>query len=84
MLKSMTGFARASAANDAYGVVAEIRTVNHRYLECACGPRGVLRSRTKRIRDRAVKTLARERWTSTSTYVPSRRATRRSRSIGRS
>jgi uncharacterized protein (TIGR00255 family) len=33
MLRSMTGYARATASNDAYEVVAEVRSVNHRYLE---------------------------------------------------
>jgi uncharacterized protein (TIGR00255 family) len=32
-LKSMTGYARSSASGDRYDVVAELRSVNHRYLE---------------------------------------------------
>jgi uncharacterized protein (TIGR00255 family) len=56
----MTGFARASAANDAYEVVAEIRTVNHRYLEVRLRASGSASlAYEKRIRDRAAKTLAR-------------------------
>lgn len=60
MLKSMTGYARASASNEAYEVTAEIRTVNHRYLEVrlrASG--GASLAYEKRIRDRVAKVLGR-------------------------
>jgi uncharacterized protein (TIGR00255 family) len=60
MLKSMTGYARASASNEAYEVVAEIRTVNHRYLEVrlrASGGAGL--AYEKRIRDRVAESISR-------------------------
>ncbi len=60
MLKSMTGYARASAANDLYEVVAEIRTVNHRYLEVRLRASGSASlAYEKRIRDRVAKVLGR-------------------------
>jgi uncharacterized protein (TIGR00255 family) len=56
----MTGYARGSAANDAYEVVAEIRTVNHRYLEVRLRATGSSSpAYEKRIRDRVGKHLAR-------------------------
>lgn len=52
MLKSMTGFARARTENDAYEVVVEIRSVNHRYLDVKTrGPAGVAVFE-KQLRDR--------------------------------
>ncbi|MGH9325052.1 MAG: YicC/YloC family endoribonuclease [Vicinamibacteria bacterium] len=61
MLHSMTGFARASAANDACEVEAEIRAVNHRYLEIRVRVQGGsgLSSYEKRARDRAALALSR-------------------------
>jgi uncharacterized protein (TIGR00255 family) len=56
----MTGYARASASNEAYEVAAEIRTVNHRYLEVrlrASG--GASLAYEKRIRDRIAQSLGR-------------------------
>jgi uncharacterized protein (TIGR00255 family) len=56
----MTGYARASASNEAYEVVAEIRAVNHRYLEVrlrAAG--GAALSYEKRIRDRVAESISR-------------------------
>jgi uncharacterized protein (TIGR00255 family) len=56
----MTGYARASAANDACEAVAEIRTVNHRYLEVRLRTTGgASLAYEKRIRDRVAKSLAR-------------------------
>ncbi len=60
MLKSMTGYARASAANEAYEATVEIRTVNHRYLEVrlrASG--GASLAYEKRVRDRVAESLGR-------------------------
>lgn len=52
MLKSMTGYARARTENDAYEVVVEIRSVNHRYLDVKTrGPAGTA-SFEKQFRDR--------------------------------
>ena len=60
VLKSMTGFARASAVNEAYEAVAEIRTVNHRYLEVRLRALGIASAaHEKRIRDRVAKNLGR-------------------------
>ena len=60
MLKSMTGYARASASTDAYEVVAEIRTVNHRYLEVRLRVSGSASlAYEKRIRERIAGTLSR-------------------------
>ncbi len=36
MLKSMTGFGRASVEKDGYAVSVEIKSVNHRYFEFSC------------------------------------------------
>ena len=59
MLKSMTGFARARTENDAYEVVVEIRTVNHRYMDVKTrGPAGMA-SYEKQVRDRIGSELAR-------------------------
>ncbi len=57
----MTGFARASAANDAYEVVVEIKSVNHRYLEVKMRAQGGggLASYEKKVRDRVGATLSR-------------------------
>jgi uncharacterized protein (TIGR00255 family) len=56
----MTGFARASAVNEAYEAVAEIRTVNHRYLEVRLRALGIASAaHEKRIRDRVAKNLGR-------------------------
>lgn len=56
----MTGYARASASSKAYEVTAEIRTVNHRYLEVrlrASG--GASLAYEKRVRDRIAQALGR-------------------------
>lgn len=36
MIKSMTGFGRASAETDGYVITVEIKSVNHRYFEFSC------------------------------------------------
>ncbi len=60
MLKSMTGYARASASNDAYEVAAELRAVNHRYLEVRLRAQGSASlAYEKRIRDRVARSLGR-------------------------
>ncbi len=56
----MTGYARASAANEAYEVTAEIRTVNHRYLEVRLRAQGSASlAYEKRVRDRVAEALGR-------------------------
>ncbi len=56
----MTGYARSSAANEAYEVTAEIRTVNHRYLEVRLRAQGSASlAYEKRVRDRVVGALRR-------------------------
>jgi uncharacterized protein (TIGR00255 family) len=56
----MTGYARASASNEAYEVTAEIRTVNHRYLEVRLRAQGSASlAYEKRIRDRVAEALGR-------------------------
>jgi uncharacterized protein (TIGR00255 family) len=56
----MTGYARASASNEAYEVTAEIRTVNHRYLEVRLRASGsAALAYEKRIRDRVAEALGR-------------------------
>jgi uncharacterized protein (TIGR00255 family) len=60
VLKSMTGYARASASNEAYEVTAEIRTVNHRYLEMRLRAQGrASLAYEKRVRDRVAEALGR-------------------------
>ncbi|HXV60600.1 MAG TPA: YicC/YloC family endoribonuclease [Vicinamibacteria bacterium] len=59
MLKSMTGFARGSAENDAYEIVVEIRSVNHRYLDLRLSGSSSLAPLEKRVRDRVGAELAR-------------------------
>jgi uncharacterized protein (TIGR00255 family) len=56
----MTGYARASASNEAYEVTAEIRTVNHRYLEVRLRAQGSASlAYEKRVRDRVAEALGR-------------------------
>lgn len=59
MLKSMTGFSRARAENDAYEVVVEIRSVNHRYLDVRIRGSSGLASLEKQIRDSVADELGR-------------------------
>jgi uncharacterized protein (TIGR00255 family) len=59
MIKSMTGYARASSSSASYAVVVEIRSVNHRYLDLRVrGASGVV-SLEKNIRDRVSVELSR-------------------------
>jgi uncharacterized protein (TIGR00255 family) len=60
-MKSMTGYARATASNDAYEVVAEIKSVNHRYLEVRMRAQGGggLPWYDKEVRDRVGAALSR-------------------------
>lgn len=59
MLKSMTGFSRARTESDAYEVVVEIRTVNHRYLDVKTrGPAGMALYE-KQVRDLISRVLGR-------------------------
>jgi len=56
----MTGYARTSAVNEAYEVTAEIRTVNHRYLEVRLRAQGSASlAYEKRVRDRVAEALGR-------------------------
>lgn len=59
MMRSMTGFARAEAENEAYAAAIEIRSVNHRYLDVRVRvPSGVVSLETQ-IRDRVVSQVGR-------------------------
>jgi uncharacterized protein (TIGR00255 family) len=60
-LKSMTGYARASASSERYEVVAEVRSVNHRYLEVRVRVSGSsgLQTLEKRVRDQVGKIVGR-------------------------
>lgn len=51
MIKSMTGYARASASNPSYAVVVEVRSVNHRYLDLRVRGASGLASLEKKVRD---------------------------------
>jgi uncharacterized protein (TIGR00255 family) len=56
----MTGYARASASNEAYEVTAEIRSVNHRYLEVRLRAQGnASLAYEKGVRDRLALALSR-------------------------
>ncbi len=55
----MTGFARAHTESEAYEVVVEIRTVNHRYLDVKTRGAGGLASFEKQVRDRISRKLGR-------------------------
>jgi len=35
LIKSMTGFGQGEAANEHYKVSVEVKSVNHRYLDCS-------------------------------------------------
>lgn len=59
MLKSMTGFSRARTEDDAFEIVVEIRSVNHRYLDVKTRGGGGLPSLDKQIRDRIATELGR-------------------------
>jgi uncharacterized protein (TIGR00255 family) len=56
----MTGYARASASNEAYEAVAELKCVNHRYLEVRLRMQGAPSiGYEKRVRDRLAQSVSR-------------------------
>ena len=59
MIHSMTAFARESAATDQGVLTVELRSVNHRYLDCTFKLPDALRPLEQRLREQAGKALAR-------------------------
>ena len=59
MINSMTAFARESLATDNAVLTVEVRTVNHRYLDCTFKVPDSLRPLENALRERAGSTLAR-------------------------
>ena len=59
MITSMTAFARESAATDTGILTVELRSVNHRYLDCSFKLPDALRSLEPALREKASKQLAR-------------------------
>jgi uncharacterized protein (TIGR00255 family) len=59
MIHSMTSFARESATTDRGVLTVELRSVNHRYLDCSFKLPDALRSLEPRLREQAGKALAR-------------------------
>jgi uncharacterized protein (TIGR00255 family) len=59
MIHSMTAFARESTANDQGDLTVELRSVNHRYLDCTFKLPDVLRPLEQRLRELAGKAMAR-------------------------
>jgi len=59
MIHSMTSFARESATTDRGILTVELRSVNHRYLDCSFKLPDALRSLEPRLREQAGKALAR-------------------------
>ena len=59
MIRSMTAFARESLATDQGLLTVELRSVNHRYLDCSFKLPDALRQLEPKLRERANKTLAR-------------------------
>lgn len=59
MIHSMTAFARESAATAQGVLTVEIRSVNHRYLDCSFKLPDVLRALEPQLRERASAVLAR-------------------------
>jgi uncharacterized protein (TIGR00255 family) len=59
MIHSMTAFARESAATDAGDLTIELRSVNHRYLDCTFKLPDALRPLEQRLRELAGKAMAR-------------------------
>ncbi len=59
MIHSMTAFARESAATDRGVLTVELRSVNHRYLDCSFKLPDPLRALEPRLRELAGKALAR-------------------------
>lgn len=59
MIQSMTAFARESATIDQGILTVELRSVNHRYLDCSFKLPDALRSMEPRLREKAGAALAR-------------------------
>jgi len=59
MIHSMTAFARDSASTDGGVITVELRTVNHRYLDCNFKLPDLLRALEPRLREAAGKALSR-------------------------
>lgn len=59
MIQSMTAFARESAATEQGILTVELRSVNHRYLDCSFKLPDALRSLEPRLREKAGAALAR-------------------------
>tara|TARA_R110002110_G_scaffold205066_7_gene416998 strand:+ start:119392 stop:120258 length:867 start_codon:yes stop_codon:yes gene_type:complete len=59
MINSMTAFARESVATEQGTLTVELRTVNHRYLDCSFKLPEALRSIEHQLREQASKVLAR-------------------------
>jgi len=59
MIHSMTSFARESATTDQGVLTVELRSVNHRYLDCSFKLPDTLRLLEPRLREQAGKVLAR-------------------------
>jgi uncharacterized protein (TIGR00255 family) len=59
MIRSMTAFARESTSTAQGVLTVELRSVNHRYLDCSFKMPDVLRSLEPRLREQASATLAR-------------------------
>lgn len=59
MIRSMTAFARESVATNQGLLTLELRSVNHRYLDCTFKLPDALRPLEPKLRERANKTLAR-------------------------
>jgi uncharacterized protein (TIGR00255 family) len=55
----MTAFARESVATDEGSLTVELRSVNHRYLDCSFKLPDILRELEPKLREQAGKTLAR-------------------------
>lgn len=61
MLISMTGFGQGEASNEAFTVTTEVRSVNHRFLDCSFKLPRSLQVRERDIRDMTKTKLARGR-----------------------
>lgn len=59
VLRSMTGYARARAANDAYVVTVELRALNHRYLDVRTRAAFGITTLEKQVRDHVSGALTR-------------------------
>ena len=59
MIHSMTAFARESTSTEHGSITVELRSVNHRYLDCSLKLRVVLRPLEPQLRDHASNGLGR-------------------------